>query len=1243
MSERIKMLYEQNPGIEAQKTAIARLLKITSLGNCDAFHAPDHIGERDILFGHDGLADKMLESLKNAILPENVYRMEYLSEAYQKFVDGTSASFQLEEIFDEGWLIRCRGEWTFNISYKSHYEKIDHLPSEKDTQILSFLKELSKLPYRSQMRLRAPEQAECGEIADIFDVTDEGIFLNPYEKYWPQLGDAILGKWWDEIIETTAPGEERERQIEHWSSCWEFLERCQRPDRFCEHIQELFEICLEKLEAERSNTSWELIEKIFRRRLYLEHNPTGTSKYSDFLQDFPTMPFARILSIESENYFYNLSEPVERLSRLYWLCMRQYGNVGRAYRIRFRQCFHEPWGYIHFYHFVTDVENIQLMTDCLGDAGLYVPAVSAIWRMSHTFVTCFASIGGKVLDELNHNLYEILGHGLKWEEQEMWLSAAKDLIWFLNRESRWYDKDESIGRTGVQKYMKYIHGDYLKWYEMNILPQEPLHEEILQFFYHEFEKSGEREVVGSFAGYTVLLGMQTAEERNDRLFEAYQKFLKRAWTEDTLVSVLSWTFWLEAHWTSMMQEVASDRRKTDIFLNLLRPGLYKEQAEVLKKRSSGFNIETAAMIQMYFMTILFLEARGDMAEKYRIKAETVFVECFLGFQKEQCDLFEPETIRILGAEIVIRRCMEILPMLQKEKRAEILSEMRKKFPEKLIFLLQYIQNPDIRKEWIRLLYSHYEEDYAKNIYYIPTYKQIIDCLLEICFRGEDEDRKLIHKAGELLDRFRQIVRDKGSRMEKEYAPWIQSAIARMKILMHEEDEILSDGPNSVSIFYKALLYLEQEALDSLKKAEELYGSYLCMEKASKSNAAHINYFAACVRICTHMDITGEEKNIYLERAEKAAKEIRERFYLTLSEQKILFSNELFLYATLNDHLKFWRSAVCLPPELKYELSCAGYIVQMLILEKEVEKAEEYLHELSLRYGRTDEIERLQKQAGEAAGALEWNAPSCLNDEELEISKYRNVLNAFKGLTETESALVRLQKDHLKNPVEANLLEFVLNASQKMEQYSDYLVYDAKTPFENVYSKFVQILFNQRGKEIWDFYLMDQTLEGTAKDELSNHYQSVGVVDLFIYHKNDPSGIIEAIKLQGADRSNIEEHIRKIPGYNFANVPTAFLLILADMSDPGEFWKKYEKDILPSIMEETKDNSWHITEQVPGGEIELIEQNLVRKPLYLCMTSHTCSSTGHSLHLYHIMVDIRKAAAKQEAVESRRKRRKKKRH
>lgn len=561
--------HKTNLGIETQQNQIAFLLKMTDLEDHAASRAEDYVSRRDILFQNSGTADKMLELLKHAVLPDNVYQIQYLDTAYQNFTKKESVQFSLKDLFNEGWLIACQGEWLFNIKFKSSYEKIEHLPTEKETQVLSFLKELSQLPYRSQLWLRAPDDAECKGTEGILKDINGEFFLDPYGTCWTQLGDAVFGKWWDEIIETEDPKtDQRDAQIEYWFSCWAVFSHCWTPDFYCSHTEELFEECLKKLERELENTSWEFIEKIFHRRVFLEFNPQGNIPYSQFMKDYPDNLTARILYLNEDTHF-NLTDIPERLRRICQMCLRQYSNVNRKQRLRFRKCMQNPWTYLYFYSLTADLENIQFLTDCLGYPYLFVPAVLVIWNMIHDFIRKSQSIGEKFLEELDQNLFGILSHGLEWENEEEWLSAVQDTGWYLNEKSGWYCKTGNMRKTGMQKYLQCIHKDYLAWYEKNILPDEQMHKKILEYFYTEFEASSERNIVKAFAGYTVLAGMQQTQAGAEKLFGIYQKFLKRVQTEDTIISVLPWSFWLEKSWIFMVRETASSKKQSETGRNIV--------------------------------------------------------------------------------------------------------------------------------------------------------------------------------------------------------------------------------------------------------------------------------------------------------------------------------------------------------------------------------------------------------------------------------------------------------------------------------------------------------------------------------------------------------------------------------------------------------------------------------------------------------------------------------------------------
>ena len=771
---------------------------------------------------------------------------------------------------------------------------------------------------------------------------------------------------------------------------------------------------------------------------------------------------------------------------------------------------------------------------------------------------------------------------------------------------------------------------YIKWYVQVIVPQVNLHDRVLEHFKTSFEKNKNMEATKYFTQYVTLTDLDTKVNCGEQIFEIYSDFMRRAQSENLLLSQIDWSFWQSNTWILMMKWVVSSEERLNAFLNLLRPVEYESIVQNRNTTSSLLDIGVAGLIQLYLITIPLLELHKDVYGRIRRKIENAFVECFLGFQIERCDPFEAESICLLQCEAVVQRCMESLSRLDEGKREDIVTALQRKPVEKTLFLLEYVQNQKTQRRLIDSLIERLDEDFTQNIFSFSTWQKLINILLEICIELGEE--RLVDKASELLSQFKEALDKKRQNFKKDYVDWLEFAELQLELLRGNAQKVLDSEEDSLNVlFYKALIYLNRDDIESLEKAEELYERYIEREECCP---AYINYFVACVRICTHPKSVEKEKTLYLQKAKAAVASIREKYTLTLYEEMIVCSNELFLYATLKDNMEFWKASGNLPESLKYECSCAQYIVQMYAFGGEKKKAEEYLDELIERYGQTDLLLQLEHDIKENGEKNRFEMPKGVAIVDDEIKRLRHAVNRIKSLSERDCALVRLQKDSFENPKEAHLLYMVLNAVHKMSQYSDYVMYDSNTANENTYNKFIQIFFDQAQKEVWDFYIKDQTQEGSATGQLMNKRQSTGSLDLAIYHNTSMVSIVEGIKLDGIDNDRIEEHIRKIAGYDYVYAETAFLLIFADTSDPMKMWNEYETRVLKRIKNETKDEKWHITEQIPLENIELIKQDIGPNPLYMCMTVHECNSTGQRFNLYHIMVDIRKQAAKEEAVSAR---------
>lgn len=206
---------------------------------------------------------------------------------------------------------------------------------------------------------------------------------------------------------------------------------------------------------------------------------------------------------------------------------------------------------------------------------------------------------------------------------------------------------------------------------------------------------------------------------------------------------------------------------------------------------------------------------------------------------------------------------------------------------------------------------------------------------------------------------------------------------------------------------------------------------------------------------------------------------------------------------------------------------------------------------------------------------------------------------------------------------------VLETARLMEQYSGLIKYDGKIAGENTYNKLFQILFNQRNQEIYNFYAMDQTQEGTATGTLKNKRESIGSLDNAIYHGSRVVSIMEGMILRSSETVTIGSHTRKIEGYNSMHVSTVFILIYADTAQPLELWMKYKK----ALREIRYSGQWEMLEVVDKDVIEeeILNHDVLKSNCrYICMTKHRCRSTGDEVHKYHILLDFKKQADVKEA-------------
>lgn len=1191
----------QNNGIDKPKRDLVKLL---------TFMKEQKPDKESITVVPDATIMQMKELLKSVKEIDNPYSMQTLETYYQDFSkDKGETAFSIEELFSEGWLVSCLGQWRLNIGMRSDYEKVTSFKSAKEEQIFQFLIRLSKLPYMDAIRLKVlGEQPQEG----LTEWQDGELVICNYGKLWEEYGEIALAYWWDELVE-------KEEDTTAWFLCWEMLQHCWSPDRYMKHAAEFYAACLESLEKEKDECTWDGIEKILRRKIYVERESARQMEFEQILE-FPRnrLEWKRQYRHMTDTFWY-LCEPYNLVVRRYYVCIGQYQNVDRSLRDRFIKCINTP--FLSIAHIFWDNEP-ELLTDCLGDADTFLFSAEKIWNMAQDFLAKNPYLKESIGKKIDSCLFEILENRLEWSSEEKWQDVLAQVTSFIFSESFYGNKS----KTRSADYMSDVCEDYRTWYKDAVLSMKKRNSMLLDYLQGEFGKNRGMTATKYFKMFITMAGLRQVSTKDDseRILNVYCEFVSRIPKEDMSVSQISWSFWQNDAWYAMFHSIADSEDMFEHFLNALPLERYENDIDKLEGKSPILSIGSMALIHLYMTGNLLFSLKDELSPKRKERIERFFLDYFWGIQKEKCNPFDVEAIRLLESELVVKRCFECVALFDKKHERVFVERLLKETPEKLSLFIRYIDKESVRRQICEQLGQKKAEDFTENIYFIPTQQKLIENMLQICFWNQ-EDKELLSKTESVFEELQMAIHEKGKRLEKEYSEWMLAVRCQIDILKGQEEKVLLSG----SLFYQAYIYLNRNDMDSLLKAEKIYGDIF---QEQKVKGAYINQYCACVRICTSSECSEEKKEEYLAKAKRIEDDIEEKCKLDMEEKKILYENRFFLYMSLDDMPEVLKTYAILPNELRYEYACAQYIVKMFAKNGDMERAEEYLGLLSDRYGESEGLKRLRVETAEIESTktvLERPADIIYSDYSIEA--LQNALLRISKLQDPECAKLRIEATH-----EAHLLYMVLDVARLMEQYSGLLKYEGEIAGENTYNKLFQILFNQKNQEIYDFYAMDQTQEGTATGTLKNGRESVGSLDNAIYHGSRIVSIMEGMILRRCEKASIELHTRKIEGYNPIHVSTVFILIYADTDNPVALWNRYRKVLreMPCL------GQWEMVEIVEKDiiEAEILNNDVLKSDSrYICMTRHRCRTTGDEVHKYHILLDFKKAADVKEAKDARKKR------
>lgn len=1127
------------------------------------------------------------------------YGIDLLEVFYKQYTETESfnGTFTIQSLFSDGWLLKHKDMWSFTVS--EYVLKKMQMESQKDKypEIL-FLKSLYEF-LQKENDIDFPEPMQIRK-----------------------NGALIFAVWWDSICET---GNEEEKKC--WFYWWDVLD-IYGVYQYVSNKKELYCNCMEYVEEIQKYT-WVQYQKMIFHKYTLE-NKQGNKIFTieDFkFSDRPLMNY--MYFNERVDLFHFLHDPFRLEKHCFLLYKQAYDNMSLDERRKCCQYMNIPCLYLMSEYQITQPE---FFVDCMENPQMFARLSVLLWDKLKDIEKMGGQIKEKVLEKINENIFAVLKAGILSRNAREWKTALKDLLWYMVT----YGADYNITATRQQKSVSLLHESFMRWYSREGEVRLKCNEEILNYLKVNYERSTRRvDKMCLGAEYLIWVELYGGSDSGEKILEFYKVFMQECMQDKVCISAVNWEFW-KKKWHSDMLEYVADEGMECVkeFCDIISPEKYAVEVDLMKEKSPLVSVGKAGLIHLCMIADFIQKGDIILSSKSGKEVQKRFVDCFIGYQKTDCDPFQPENIRILQAEVLLADYADTFCMLDEENEEYITIFLKTQAIEKIIFYMQSVKKITAYQKFADILKERLEEDFTKDIIFLPTMQKLIDTMLGLCYTDKSFKENFVGKIAEMYKAFSEHVNKGKSVYPNQYHDWMKEKKLQLLFINDNVAEIMKLPDDRINSFYKALVYLEKEEISDIRKAKTIYDTVL--KEDPGCYAATVNRFIAEVRMCVQS--SGEEREKYYMTAKQHLLELEQNFDLKNGNSLLVYANALFLFEELGEWGELWKISEKMPQKFLIDISCARYIIYAHIKNGNFKKAENLVTLLQKYYGKTEELKKLYRQIeDENTGEIE--VPSGVQNEYTNIAQIRHILNRVRFLTEEETAYLSLQLRKMRNPVESHLLCLMLETLSVVSQYCDYLRKDGKAAPENYYNKMVMVLFNRNQQELYDYTMRDQTQEGTATNVLLNGWQSVGSLDLFLSHRSKPISIIEGIKISRINRKNITSHIQKIFGYNYSSTYINFLFLYADVNDIQNTWKGYLKLLqeLKTSVKESDDFSWKIDKIVPREEIEIIQKK-IRDDQYFCMTEHAYGD--RVIKIYHIMIDIKKQAEKSDASNSRKKKEKK---
>lgn len=1095
------------------------------------------------LTGKEPLLYAMVHLLFLAEIMPSTGNISYLKSAYAKYVSQHGVvGFNVENLFEEGWLVRALDEWRFN-GFRSGYDKLQGLDA-RQMQICEFI---SNLPYDDEAPYCVCIDATSEEFQKLLlDLQCQAnwfieqkllveseskpgqYFIKCESEPWRSLGGKALGA-----------AHEQGMALELVLRLSQALHIYAGPSDL--PVGDVYEHRGLLSILEQDKTDWEQLEHILLRGVELRHRQL----VPEVRQRWALPATARLRHFWLWRILY---EEVCQLSHgtfQSYLChyfLRRFPELGQNDQRQFALLLSKPLYQI----MLVESKVPEALIECLELDNGRLSALLVLTEYLH--------------DKLMEN-GRLAGECLAAFIWKMELSAEDfvEYLVFLHANGKRWARSHDLYRVIEQELL-----DSYKVTAPHVFVSDCLEACV--------QGVSDAQAIDANNYFCLLLELGwgvrrlPAENRSaqyERIYQGLQQWLQRNQMEDLLLSTLPTEKLDQTDWHGILS--ANQMHSKEFFERLKVPLSDSGIDHLRQSKIAEF------LLYLGLRWLEALPAEGQQMEGFQLK----FINFFFAVQ-DRLGIFHGDYLKILSNEHTLASVLHYYPHLTKRVQARFenkLQEAKNEDAVALLFWYPYIDSNALREVYLQLLpdaLRHLQE----SIHFMPALVTVADNLADTALDlyDKDDNSELQRQIVTVLQQIVSLVSEKvksSSRIANDYQQWLDSLQKQLLLLQDDWEKLTKDD------FFLAQKEIIIGKIESLRKAEAILRPHVDQGKISFV----FNYMITEALLVQALQEQGDEFDTELEHFHQAVyvleinnKKIRADSRWKISYYKLLISQQQadvdLVYQT------YWS----LPETHRQRRECVLLMAEYLLDRNNYTQAEELVNKLKSQIGDDKEVTEflarlyVRKSGRQVSKLPEQNVPA----EKSDIENVRDALQRFRDFSTEQQAEV-LQRTTAEQVAvfdawqgasgsqvpgrrEVYLLTVLLYVASWIQAYSPRLIYEkdgkeTSSP-EDTYNKLAQYFLDSYDWDFKSFTVRDQTQEGARSLSKSGRL-TPGELDLLLYWHRNPILLIEGIKLK-CSSDEIEKHLNKLPSYNIMNMRLAVMLVYVDNKDMAAFQKRYIK-------------------------------------------------------------------------------------